>query len=57
MTYQEGKELARQAAINWQRDFENHNYSYSQLADWTLYFYKLGRKYGLIKEFRENGIL
>ena len=57
MTYHEGKEAARQAAIDWQLDFDNHNYSYYELFEWQLYFYKLGCKYGLIKEFRENGIL
>ena len=55
--YQKQKELARQAAIDWQNDFPNHNYSYYELCVWVLHFHRLGRKYGLVREFRENGII
>ena len=55
-TYEKKKEIARQEAIDWQDDFRNHNYSYGELAEFGYYFEKLGRKYGLLKEFRENGI-
>ena len=55
--YQKRKNAARQKAIEWQHDFENHNYSYGELADWGDYFAKLGKRYGLTKEFRENGII
>lgn len=54
--YQKYKEIARNEAIAWQLDFNNHKYSYSELAYFGEYFYKLGKKYGLLKEFRENGI-
>lgn len=54
--YQKGKERARQKAIDWQLDFSNHNYYWSELAEFGDYFYKLGKRYGLLKEFRENGI-
>lgn len=54
--YQERKEKVREEAIFWQLDFENHNYSWGDLAYWGEYFYKLGKRYGLLKEFRENGI-
>lgn len=56
LKYYEYKERARQKAIDWQLDFSNHNYSWGELADWTNYFYKLGKRYGLLKEFKENGI-
>lgn len=56
-SYQERKENARNKAIEWQQDFENHNYSYGELAAWTEYFKKLARRYGLIEEFTENGII
>ena len=56
-TYQERKEAARQLAIEWQHDFENHNYYYSELVEWQFIFTKLGKRYGLLKEFRENGII
>lgn len=57
MTYAEKKEQIRQQAIGWQSDFCNHNYSYGELAFYSDYFEKLGRRYGLIKEFRENAII
>ena len=56
MTYQELKDKARQEAIDWQNDFQNHNYTWGELAYYSDYFTKLGKRYGLIKEFRENGI-
>lgn len=56
-TYQELKNKAREEAIEWQPDFENHNYYWSELADWGEHFTKLGKRYGLTKEFKENGII
>ena len=55
--YQRAKERARNKAIEWQHDFDNHNYSYGELAYWGDYFERLGRAYGLLTEFRENGII
>lgn len=55
-TYKDQKEQARNKAIDWQLDFANHNYSWGELANWGEYFERLGRRYGLLKEFRENGI-
>ena len=55
-TYETRKEMARQEAIDWQNDFCNHNYGYGELAEFGCHFEKLGRRYGLLKEFRENGI-
>lgn len=55
--YQKAKERARDKAIEWQMDFDNHNYSYGELAYWGDYFMKLANRYGLVKEFRENGII
>lgn len=57
MTYAQGKENARQAAIDWQADFANNSYSYGELAEWSAYFERLARRYGLVGEFRENGII
>ena len=54
--YQENKEKARNKVIEWQLDVSNHNYSCSEFASWCDYFYKLGKRYGLLKEFKENGI-
>ena len=54
-TYEKKKEIARQKAIDWQNDFCNHNYSYGELAEFGEHVEKLGKRYGLRKEFRENG--
>lgn len=55
--YQKAKEKARNKAIEWQLDFGNHNYSWGELVYYSGYFERLGKRYGLIEEFRENGIL
>ena len=55
--YEIEKEKAREKAIDWQHDLENHNYSYGELAEWYDYFCKLARRYGLVEEFKENGII
>lgn len=54
---EKNKESLRDFAIQWQYDFANFNYSYSDLAMYTDFFNEYGKKYGLIREFRENGIL
>lgn len=56
-TYQKAKERARNKAKEWQMDFDNHSYSYGELAYYGDYFEKLAKRYGLVKEFRENGII
>ena len=56
MGYREGKEKARQKAIDWQIEDGDFPYSYEGLLMVQAYFYKLGRRYGLLREFRENGI-
>ena len=55
--YQKQKEKARSKAVDWQLDFSNHNYSWGELADFGEYFERLAKRYGLVKEFRENGII
>lgn len=55
--YQKAKERARDKAIGWQMDFNNHNYSWGELAYYGNYFEKLAKRYGLVKEFKENGII
>jgi hypothetical protein len=54
--YQKAKENARNKAIEWQADFCNHNYSWGELIEFQNYFEKLGKRYGLLTEFRENCI-
>ena len=55
--YQIQKEKAREEAIKWQHDAVNQDYSWGEVAEWADHFYKLGKRYGLVEEFRENGIL
>ena len=55
--YEKKKEEIRQKAIEWQLSFNDHSYSYFELTEFEDYFYKYGKKYGLLKEFRENAIL
>lgn len=55
--YQAGKEKARSEAINWQYDTATKPMSWYDCAVWGEYFEKLGRRFGLIREFSENGII
>ena len=57
MTYKEQKQKARELAQTWQFNFANNNYSYGEISEFTNFFTKLGKRYGLLKEFRENGVL
>lgn len=56
-TRQGYKELVRAIALDWQGDFSQHHYSYCDIADWVNFFEEYGKKYGLLKEFRKNGII
>ena len=58
-TYQEKKEEIRQQAIEWQLSFsdDENRFYYSELAYTCEYFEKKGKRYGLLREFRENGII
>ena len=55
--YQQAKERARQKAVDFQLTFSDNMYYLSDLAYFSAYFEKLGKRYGLIKEFKENGII
>ena len=56
--YEKNKEKLRQKAIEYQSSFaEGKTYFYSEVATMQDYFYKNGKKYGLLREFRENGII
>lgn len=54
--YQIKKEEAREEAVAWQLKNCDKCLSYGELAYYGEYFRKLGKRYGLLKEFRENGI-
>lgn len=55
--YLENKARIRQEAIEYQLSFDQNNYSYGELAIYEEYFYRMGKRYGLLREFRENGIV
>lgn len=52
------KEEARQQAIDFQYAFsDTKGITYSDLAFYGEHFTKTGKKFGLIREFKENGII
>ncbi len=56
MTYTEAKARARELAIDWQYETSQRDISYGELAEAGERFNKLGKRFGLLGEFRENGI-
>lgn len=55
--YQRAKARARDAAIIYQNDAERVGMSYGEAAAIAEYFEKLARRFGLLREFRENAII
>ena len=56
--YEENKNKIRQQAIDWLESFsEGKNYCWSEIAETSDYFEKMGRRYGLLQEFRDNGVV
>lgn len=55
--YAKNKELTRGKAIAYQEKASRENLSYLEIFLAQRRFEKLGKRYGLIREFRENGIL
>ncbi len=51
------KEEARSYAINFQNTFNEFNYSFSELIEKLNYIEKIGKKFNLLEELKENGIL
>lgn len=57
-TYETKKQEARdEAVLYYSAKFQQQQLYMSELADIAAYFAKLGKRYGLLKEFRENGII
>ena len=54
-TYAEKKDEVRQKAKDVQ-DYDEGGLSYGELADICDYFATYGKRYGLLREFKENGI-
>jgi hypothetical protein len=55
--YQNKKAELYNFAILWQAEFADKNYSYAELAVWGEFWTKQGRRFGLLRELRENGII
>ena len=56
--YQIGKEKAREKAIQFQYNISmGVMYSYYDLTNIQAHFERLAKRYGLLKEFRENAII
>lgn len=57
--YKERKESARSLAIELQRTFIDYDIytSYSEVMQLSNIFERIGKKYGLLKEYNENGII
>lgn len=47
----------RELAQQWQANFSNRDRSWRYCLNWHWRFKKLARKYRLVREFKENGIL
>ena len=55
--YQKGKENARREAMTWQNDFSGKALTEWELVDAYAYFERLAQRFGLVREFRQNGII
>lgn len=56
-TYNDKRAVLAAFAQDWQYKFSDMVYDWGSLADWGAFFEEYGKKYGLLREFRENGIL
>ena len=56
-SYQEKKSDLRNRAICYQDTYNYVTWSYGEIAEISAFFYKNGKRYGLLREFKENGIL
>jgi len=55
--YKMQKAQARQEAIDYQAKSSLESSSLGELVEKQVYFAKLAKRFGLAKEFKENGIL
>ena len=56
-TYSERKADLQEKAIQWSYAGGVANWSYSELSEIQSFFEVNGKRYGLLKEFRENAII
>ena len=55
-TYEEIQDELNVLVEHYEESFESCLYSWGEVAEWQSKFEKLGKRYGLLREFRENGI-
>ena len=55
--YQEKQEEIRQEAIDWQTTIANKTLTESEICEAYWYFYEKAKRYGLVREFKENAII
>ncbi|MBO7693767.1 MAG: hypothetical protein J6T10_14195 [Methanobrevibacter sp.] len=51
------KNALREFAKEWQYNISNTDVSYGDMLAWFTFFNKYGKRYGLLREFTENGII
>lgn len=56
-TYQRGKNAAREQAIAWQANSAKQSPPWGEIAAQQRQLEQLARRYGLLREFRENAII
>jgi hypothetical protein len=56
-TYLQIKNKVRNDAITWQNIQSRKNCSYEEIIIWQEYLQTMAKRYGLLKEFKENGVL
>ena len=54
--YRKRQEKLRIEAREWQTEFSERSLSYAEIAKRQAYFCRLGRRFGLLREFHENAI-
>lgn len=54
--YRPTQEAIREIAVDWSWSGAEFEYSYQDLIEWQEFFHEYGKKYGLLREFKENGI-
>ena len=55
-TYEKRKALLRDLAIQWQYEFSEEPWDFWDSFKCEQFFEKYGKRYGLLREFRENAI-
>ncbi len=56
-SYNDKRRVLEVFAQDWQNKSEDMLYDAVSLSDWAGFFKEYGKKYGLLREFRENGII